>query len=90
MSAFLFGASNMVYAEGPLDSYRWQNRIVVVFADQDTKQDLTRQYQMMLIDSDGMRDRDLVVVTVETDLVEIDGVANCPASAPMGQDLVVE
>jgi len=76
MSAYLFGASNMVYAEGPLDSYRWQNRIVVVFADQDAKQDLARQYQMMLIESDGMRDRDLIVVTVETDLVEIDGLAN--------------
>ena len=76
MSAFVFGASNMVHAEGPLDAYRWQNRIVVIFADQDTREDLARQYQMMLIESDGMRDRDLIVVTVETDLVEIDGVAN--------------
>lgn len=76
MGVFFFGATNMVYAEGPLDAYRWQNRIVVIFADQDAKQDLARQYQALLIDSDDMRDRDLIVVAVETDLVEIDGVAS--------------
>lgn len=66
----------MAYASGSLDVYRWENRIVVIFADQETKQDLARQYQTLLIDGDELRDRDLIVVAVETDLVEIDGVAS--------------
>lgn len=66
----------MAYAQDPLDAYRWQNRVVVIVADAHAKDEFARQHQALLGDSDGVQDRDLIVVTVDKDSVEIDGVAS--------------
>ncbi|MGI9435058.1 MAG: DUF4174 domain-containing protein [Geminicoccaceae bacterium] len=76
ISAVFFGVSHMAYANGLLDIYNWQNRIVVVIADAHTTEQLAEQHRMLLADPDGLQDRDLIIVTVERELVQVDGVEN--------------
>ena len=68
-----FGAIDMAHADGPLDAYRWQNRLIVIFADQDSKEKLERQHHMLLTSRRGLRDRHLVIIEVDRDLVTFDG-----------------
>ena len=73
MGVSFFGSTDMVYAAGPLDAHRRQNRLIVIFADQDTEKAMERQHQMLLASRRGLRDRHLVIVTVDQDVVTFDG-----------------
>lgn len=66
----------MVYARSPLEAYRWQSRIVIVFADAGTTEKLAQQHRTLASDLGGLKDRDLLIVTVQEDLVNIDGIAS--------------
>jgi hypothetical protein len=67
--------------DDPLDRYVWQNRIVVVIADSGQRRMLERQHRMLAEAGDGWLDRDLVVITIVDDLVEVDGTVNGTLSA---------
>ena len=64
----------MADAESPLDAYRWQNRIVIVFAGADATEQLAQQRRMLASNPCGLQDRDVLVVTVEDDSVAVDGI----------------
>ncbi|MEM9441644.1 MAG: DUF4174 domain-containing protein [Pseudomonadota bacterium] len=68
-----FGAIDMAHADGLLDAYRWQNRLIVVFADQDSKKEMEQQHHMLLTSRRGLLDRHLVIVEVDQGLVTFDG-----------------
>lgn len=64
----------MAQAESPLDAYRWQNRIVIIFAGSDATEQLAQQRRMLASDPGGLQDRDVLLVVLEGDLVVIGGV----------------
>ncbi len=73
---FFFGAIDMAHADGSLDAHRWQNRLIVIFADQDSKKEMEQQRHMLLTSRRGLRDRQLVIVEVDQELVTFDGLVS--------------
>lgn len=62
--AFLFLAPVMLLAGFDLDSLRWQNRVVVVFAPDMESEDMSRQTAMLREDSRGFSERHMALVRV--------------------------
>ena len=67
------GAATMTTAAEPLERYRWQNRIIVVFADLAPRRAFDRQLALLAEDPDALAERDLIVVTTDDDRVGISG-----------------
>lgn len=59
--------------ESPLSPYLWKNRVVVVFVDCHDSPIARRQQQMLSESRGGLIERDMVVVSVVGDRVQVDG-----------------
>lgn len=66
----------MIRAEDrPLAPYLWKNRVVVVVADSDHRSVASRQWRMLSGAREALLEREMVVVSIMGDLVEVDGIA---------------
>ena len=70
-------------AEGPsLEAYRWQNRLMLVFAPAEDDPRLARQIALSRAHADGLADRDLLLMEVIGDKkMRIEGHAGSAADA---------
>jgi Domain of unknown function (DUF4174) len=73
--------TSMSAGETALAAYRWENRVLLVFApDVDSRQYL-RQQKMLLNAESGLNERDLVVISVLKDMVPMKRRPAAPVSA---------
>ncbi len=52
------------FAQDPLKKYRWNNRIVLLFANSPDNDFLIRQEKILEKEAEGMKDRDLLVIRI--------------------------
>jgi hypothetical protein len=74
----------MSAGEAALDRYRWQNRILLVFAPDAASALYRRQQEMLLVAERGLNERDMVIIFVIRDTVSTKG---RPAAAVAAVDL---
>jgi hypothetical protein len=74
----------MSAGETALDRYRWQNRILLVFAPDAASALYRRQQEMLLVAERGLNERDMVIIFVIRDTVSTKG---RPAAAVAAVDL---
>jgi hypothetical protein len=74
----------MSAGETALDRYRWQNRILLVFAPDADSALYRRQQEMLLVAERGLNERDMVIIFVIRDTVSTKG---RPAAAVAAVDL---
>jgi Domain of unknown function (DUF4174) len=74
----------MSAGETALDRYRWQNRILLVFAPDADSALYRRQQEMLLVAERGLNERDMVIIFVIRDTVSTKG---RPAAAVVAVDL---
>jgi Domain of unknown function (DUF4174) len=74
----------MSAGEAALDRYRWQNRILLVFAPDADSALYRRQQEMLLVAERGLNERDMVIIFVIRDTVSTKG---RPAAAVAAVDL---
>ncbi len=75
----LYGATRIdgLTAVSGLDSYRWKNRVLVIFEDMDNAK-ASRQENLLLSDKAGLAERDMVILKCAAD-----GVSPLFGSAPV-------
>ena len=74
----------MSIGETALDGYRWQNRLLLVFAPDADSALYCRQQEMLLVAERGLNERDMVIICVIRDAVSTKG---RPAAAVAAVDL---
>jgi hypothetical protein len=74
----------MSAGETALDRYRWQNRILLVFAPDADSALYRRQQEMLIVAERGLNERDMVIIFVIRDTVSTKG---RPAAAVAAVDL---
>ena len=74
----------MSIGETALDGYRWQNRLLLVFAPDADSALYRRQQEMLLVAERGLNERDMVIIFVIRDAVSTNG---RPAAAVAAVDL---
>ena len=74
----------MSAGETALDGYRWQNRLLLVFAPDADSALYRRQQEMLLVAERGLNERDMVIICVIRDAVSTKG---RPAAAVAAVDL---
>lgn len=74
----------MSAGETALDGYRWQNRLLLVFAPDADSALYRRQQEMLLVAERGLNERDMVIIFVIRDAVSTKG---RPAAAVAAVDL---
>ena len=72
LATISLGGAAMAAAR-PLERWRWQSRLVVVLAERLDDPLLEAQLRLLQDASDGLLERDMVVVTAAGDVVTIDG-----------------
>ena len=63
----------MSTGETALDGYRWQNRLLLVFAPDADSALYRRQQEMLLVAECGLNERDMVIIFVIRDAVSTKG-----------------
>lgn len=63
LSSFIFLLLPL-FTMAQLQQHRWQDRVILIFADSDQNQDFTEQWQDLQADKAGLKDRDLVVYRI--------------------------
>jgi hypothetical protein len=71
----------MSIGETALDGYRWQNRLLLVFAPDADGALYRRQQEMLLVAECGLNERDVVVISVLKDVVSTKERPAAPVSA---------
>jgi hypothetical protein len=71
----------MSIGETALDGYRWQNRLLLVFAPDADSALYRRQQEMLLVAECGLNERDVVVISVLKDVVSTKERPAAPVSA---------
>ena len=74
----------MSTGETALDGYRWQNRLLLVFAPDADSALYRRQQEMLLVAERGLNERDMIIIFVIRDAVSTKG---RPAAAVAAVDL---
>ena len=80
----LWEVTPMSAGETALDGYRWQNRLLLVFAPDADSALYHRQQEMLLVAERGLNERDVVIIFVIRDAVSTKG---RPAAAVAAVDL---
>jgi hypothetical protein len=80
----LWEVTPMSAGETALDGYRWQNRLLLVFAPHADSALYRRQQEMLLVAERGLNERDMVIIFVIRDTVSTKG---RPAAAVAAVDL---
>ena len=73
--------TSMSAGEPALERYRWQNRALLVFAPDVDSTLYVRQQEMLLDVEAGLNERDVVVISVLGDVVEVERRPDAAASA---------
>ena len=71
----------MSTGETALDGYRWQNRLLLVFAPDADSALYRRQQEMLLVAERGLNERDMVIIFVIRDAVSTKGRPAAPVAA---------
>jgi hypothetical protein len=71
----------MSMGETALDGYRWQNRLLLVFAPDADSALYRQQQQMLLVAECGLNERDMVIIFVIRDAVSTKGSPAAPVAA---------
>ena len=71
----------MSTGETALDGYRWQNRLLLVFAPDADSALYHRQQEMLLVAECGLNERDMVIIFVIRDAVSTKGRPAAPVAA---------
>ncbi len=72
------------YQPSPLGAYQWKNRIIVVSADQQSE--LEKQVAIFRNTNEAFKERDLILVTLHKNQINIDGQEASDISAAQLRD----
>ncbi|GAB5551491.1 MAG: hypothetical protein Sapg2KO_10820 [Saprospiraceae bacterium] len=61
---FLFMIGIPILSMAQLEQHRWQDRIILIFADSDQQKDFQEQWLDLQKDTTGLKERDLVVYRI--------------------------
>jgi Domain of unknown function (DUF4174) len=67
--------------EAPLLGYRWENRLLLVFAPDADGGRLRRQREILLVAEPGLNERDMIIIFIIGDAVSIKGPPAAPVTA---------
>jgi hypothetical protein len=73
MTSLIAGFGSMALADSPLDTYRWQNRILLVFAPSDNDERLGATRKLAREHSRGFEERHLITVLAPAAGEALDG-----------------
>jgi hypothetical protein len=62
----------------PLQEYKWNNRVLLVFSENPEDQNYKQQFELLKGNENGLKERDLIVLTVFPDRVEIKNSTQAP------------
>jgi hypothetical protein len=78
MTSLITGFGSLAQADSPLDPYRWQNRVLLVFAPSDNDGRLSATRKLAREHSRGFEDRHLITVVALTE-------GEAPEGQPLGR-----
>jgi hypothetical protein len=78
MTSLITGFGSLAQADSPLDPYRWQNRVLLVFAPSDNDGRLSATRNLAREHSRGFEDRHLITVVALTE-------GEAPEGQPLGR-----